>query len=282
MIKHRRFIYAILALLILIAMISSCSSSNDLVSKSALRGYENNFVTRINTQFSGSLIPFSFLVAEWNFDDCSGSDSSGNGYDLVASGDFAERCIDGVIGNGATVVSQAPTFTCVHVPVIPEIGNSSKLIFSFFFRFRNYQLFHPHGTALFSFGQGTTVGYPFFGVFFYPISTSEGPAVNMALRYENRAYGRGSNGGEFDSWSQWTTISDTDYHSVVILVDTSANTATISIDDSYLDEIPIDSDFAYLGTTPGFLGAHEWWYGSTSCYGRATVDLDEFRISKLW
>ncbi len=223
------------------------------------------------------------MIAYWSFDDCSGVDVSGNGYDL--SGNFDGRCTDGVDGGtAATVVSISPQLSCLGIPPIAELGTARQLSFDFWFRVRDLASWRStywssHGTAFFSFGEQNTVGRPYFGLFEYPWSDYAG--INGFLEFDEVAFGQGGTGLHYvtDQFS----IPDENYHHVLIEVDRDASLATLYIDDAMVGSISITDDFSLLGSEPGYLGAHSWWGGTNSCSAsslgpRATIDLDEFMI----
>ena len=221
-------------------------------------------------------------IAEWNFDQCDGTDASGNGYDLI--GDFTDRCLPGVSGNAATVVALNPEIPCLGIPKIAELGSAQHLVIDFWFRFRDISSWSnadwaSHGTALFSFGQGDTQGEPYFALFEYP--ESDFSKVHLYLDFEDTAYGQGHSGVRNQTPDY--VIADENFHHAVINIDRQTATASLYIDGNHIGDIQITDDFDLLGNEPGYLGAHAWWGGINSCSSsstgpRAIIDLDEFLI----
>ncbi len=224
------------------------------------------------------------MIAYWSFDDCTGTDQSGNGYDL--SGDFTGRCTDGVDGGtAATVVSISPQISCLAIPPIAELGTARQLSFDFWFRVRDLASWQTtywssHGTAFFSFGEQNTIGRPFFGFYEYPLSDYSG--IRVFMEYDDVAFGQGSSSGVHNLTPQ-TQFEDENYHHVQIAIDRAVAQATLYLDGVEAGTVALTDDFDLLGGESGYLGAHSWWGGTNSCSAsslgpRATIDLDEFMI----
>jgi len=218
-------------------------------------------------------------IATWTFNGCSGQDTSSSDYDLAEN--LNERCVSGIVGEAATVVSISPELTCLTTPDIIELKTYDYFDFSFWFRLRDINSFSADGTAIFSFGQQNTTGHSFFALWVQP-STDDRSIAEISLRYENSDFGQGSSDGAIYK-TPLVRISDDNFHKVAVSVDKIVGTASFSLDGKLIGAIIVDTDFDLLANEPGFLGAHAWWESNNSCshpYGpRANIDLDEFSIS---